>query len=500
MRRLPWLIIVPAAALSVGCWGPDSTPTDVKVAVAPAAVVLAPGGTQAFTATVTGSSDGAVAWTASCGEVAGSGDAVIYTAPLVAGTCTLTATSVDDAAAADTALVTVEAVAPGGVVWLRQIGAGEGTYTGVADVFVDAADHVLVAGITNGDLAGASAGGADAFVAKFDGDGVEAWRRQFGTGVTDWASAVAVDAGGRVYVTGYTAGDLDGTDAGRAFLVAFDADGEELWRRQFGATRDDYGLGVVADGGGSIFVTWYAAAFREGVPRAFVSKFDAFGTEVWRRAYGERFPFSASAVDARGRVRVTGDDGDAGVFVVIFDAAGSEVDRTLIAVPDRVENLTVRVDGRLWATGSTLLGEDGGVLDAFEGFVTAFEPAGTVAWRRQFGLEQSSVQPEAVAVNDDGRVLVAGSVEWPGSVGGDWTDVLLVSFDATGEELWRRRFAATVRTGAWASDAAFDTSGSPVVVGGTLGTLEPVSIEPAATVLPIDEVVDSEAFILKLTP
>ena len=81
----------------------------VGVTLEPASVALPVGGTQSLTATVTGSVDTSVTWSATCGSVAGGGNTVVYSAPGVAGSCTVTATSSADPSKSASASVTVTA-------------------------------------------------------------------------------------------------------------------------------------------------------------------------------------------------------------------------------------------------------------------------------------------------------------------------------------------------------------------------------------------------------
>ena len=72
-------------------------------------------------------------------------------------------------------------------------------------------------GYTNGDFDGSHAGNTtdDAFVVKYDPDGNREWLRQFGVpALADRGYAIATDATGNVYVTGYTRGNLAGTNQG----------------------------------------------------------------------------------------------------------------------------------------------------------------------------------------------------------------------------------------------------------------------------------------------
>jgi len=87
------------------------TPQAVAVSISPASATLAANGTAGFTAVVTGTANTGVAWTATCGTIAGAGATVAYTAPAEAGTCDVTAVSVADPTKSATARVTVEAAA-----------------------------------------------------------------------------------------------------------------------------------------------------------------------------------------------------------------------------------------------------------------------------------------------------------------------------------------------------------------------------------------------------
>ena len=79
-------------------------PGPVQVSVAPTNVTLQPGGQQWFTATVTGTSNSAVTWSATGGTINSSG---LYTAGNSAGNFTVTATSAADSARKATATVII---------------------------------------------------------------------------------------------------------------------------------------------------------------------------------------------------------------------------------------------------------------------------------------------------------------------------------------------------------------------------------------------------------
>ena len=85
-----------------------SDPATVSVSVSPASATTTTNGTAQFSATVTGSTNTAVTWTATGGSVSSTG---MFTAPSTAGTYTITATSAADTSKSASASVNVSAPA-----------------------------------------------------------------------------------------------------------------------------------------------------------------------------------------------------------------------------------------------------------------------------------------------------------------------------------------------------------------------------------------------------
>lgn len=155
---------------------------------------------------------------------------------------------------------------------------------------------VYVAGATEGSLPGASSQGEwDAVLAKLDADGSQLWFRQFGTAATESARDVAVALDGTVWVVGQTAGALGGASLGGtdAYLARFSADGELEWVRQFGSDADDFAYKVDVDAAGRVVVAGTTSgdmAGRRGAGRnVFVATFDHAGEQVWLAQFGLSF-------------------------------------------------------------------------------------------------------------------------------------------------------------------------------------------------------------------
>lgn len=219
-------------------------------------------------------------------------------------------------------------------------------------VATNAAGEVYIAGTTAGSMPGnVSAGGLDVFVAKIDADGNVLATKQFGTGVDDVNAGLATDAGGNVYVAGYTGGSL-GPVAGRLydpFLVRYDASlNVNLGPLQLESHLQDYTTGLAVDPSGNVFITGYTNGnfgFGGGVGTnadpstntydLFVAKYNAAGTLQWTRELGTNTDDKAYAVatDAAGSAFVAGytlgaldgnvNAGSSDMLVIKYDALGN---------------------------------------------------------------------------------------------------------------------------------------------------------------------------------
>lgn len=209
--------------------------------------------------------------------------------------------------------------AEGDLLWTRQTGTpsddiGHG-------VSIDGFGNVCIAGYTEGDLGAANLGSLDAFVSKYDANGYALWTRQIGTANAEMGTSVAADDLGNVYTSGWTQGDLDGSNAGGpdAFLSKYDAAGDLVWIRQLGTTGEDGSTGMITDIYGNVYISgWTAGVLGDtnaGGHDAFVSKYDARGDLLWTRQIGTPAMEQSSgvAVDGLGNVHIGGfTEGDLG--------------------------------------------------------------------------------------------------------------------------------------------------------------------------------------------
>jgi uncharacterized protein DUF1996 len=291
--------------------------------------------------------------------------------------------------------------ADGSVLWTRQFGS-----SGTDQVFAIAADAkgVTVAGSTDGRLPDQkSAGGVDAFVARFGLGGDQQWLRQFGTRQDDRATAVTIGANG-TFVAGSTAGTFRHRHGGStdAFVARVEGSGDLPWIRQFGTEMADDVAGLYAGGLRLYAVGWTAEPpsedVAEGATDGFVMAFNPGGSPLWRRQISTAGTDRVNAIAARGRALFLAGSTDGSLskeppaggvdaFVAKLDPDGSRYwIRQFGSVTDD-EAVAIGADRKgVYVAGSTTGSlPDGELLGESDGFIRRYLLNGTQTWTRQFG-------------------------------------------------------------------------------------------------------------------
>lgn len=174
--------------------------------------------------------------------------------------------------------------------------------------------------LTFGSTTLSSTANASMFLVKFATDGSPLWARgTTGTGPAD-GTGLAVDPAGNTYATAYFAGTA-GFGEGLAvtsmgsyynyFVAKYDPAGTPQWATQGGGVTDDETRAIAVDALGNSYVTGFQGAlnrFRNSGPEVFVAKYDPAGALQWLETAGGSPDNigNALAVDPRGAVHVTG--------------------------------------------------------------------------------------------------------------------------------------------------------------------------------------------------
>jgi len=253
------------------------------------------------------------------------------------GTADFGGGSITSAGAGDIVLVKYDS--GGNYLWSRRIGGASDDV--VMSLAVDTVTGEFVAGGYFGgsvDFAGGggtpltSAGGNDAFVAKYSSSGTRVWAQRWGSTSDDKTFSVALDALGNVAATGLFTFNVDFgggpianagvAGSGDIFLVKLSPAGLHQWSKGFGSSTalNELGYGVDFDSVGNVLLTGSIAMpvdfgggslSGDGYYNAFLAKFDPAGVHRWSKRYlgGGAGNSNGRAItaDSTGNVLATGD-------------------------------------------------------------------------------------------------------------------------------------------------------------------------------------------------
>jgi hypothetical protein len=292
--------------------------------------------------------------------------------------------------------------------------------------------------------------------------------RYNGPGSTiDEASAIAVDAWGNVYVTGWSTGS--GTEYDYA-TIKYDATGAEQWVARYNGpgNGDDYARAIAVDLLGNVYVTGYSMGVGTYEDYATV-KYSAMGIEQWVARYDGPLSFidaaRAIAVDNVGGVYVTGysDGGNTGI-----DCATVQYDST------GIEQWVVRYDGPsswtdiTWAmsvnsAGSVCVtGFSWGLMTEHNYLTMMYDSLGTEQWVAVYnGPANGNDAAWAISSDSMSNVYVTGWSEDP-STGDDYATL---KYHFSGVQQWVARYDGTGSGADMAWGLTIDNEGNVYVTG-----------------------------------
>jgi chitodextrinase len=332
-----------------------------------------------------------------------------------------------------------------------------------------------------------------------------------GTPANDYGRGVAVDSSGNVYVTGWTAGALDGlANPGGAdvFLAKFNSSGVKQWTRLLGTTGvvqpdagmdfGNYGLNVAVDSTrGYVYVTGYTMAAMDG--QGFVGGRDIFlvrynldGLNKVTRLLGTTQDDAANAVavDVSGNVYIAGytmdgfgvaNAGLKDIVVAKFDASLLQASTWQIgsAGDDIATGVAVSAAGdAVYITGMA-----GGVLpspvagNTYSGggdlFVARFSNAGAIAWTALLGSPQMDAGLAVSVIRNVVNVAGMTGGALPGKTSQGGNDIAVASYNGvTGALFWAEQLGTSEDEAAFGITTDADP-GNLFVAGFTGGNLSP---------------------------
>ncbi len=339
--------------------------------------------------------------------------------------------------------------ATGNLLWVRTI--GDTPSEDLEGMALDALGNVYITGNFQGTLdfdpgpdahpltaTNWSNSNFNPFIVKLDTDGEYVWAKSF-TGGSVESNAIAVDAAGNVYTTGFLGTEID-MDPGvgvynlgalnnnSLFISKLNTDGDFVWAKD--VLNGGTGYAIAVDALGNVYTSGTLGGTADFDPgpgnttltghgdNTFFLKLDASGDFVWAKQLSGPSNFtipSAIAVDASGALYATGyfDDaidfdfvttgiqtlhsaGGIDSYIVKLDALGNFVWATHIgdAADDYGADIQVDAAGNVYATGNfdgiVSIDIGTGTFDMHSNgnadvYILKYAPDGTNSWAASFG-------------------------------------------------------------------------------------------------------------------
>ncbi|UCE19283.1 MAG: T9SS type A sorting domain-containing protein [Gemmatimonadota bacterium] len=300
----------------------------------------------------------------------------------------------------------------------RYNGSGSGDDKASA-IALDANDNVYVTGGSVG------ANGYDFTTMKYDASGVQQWVSRYdGTGGgEDMASAIALDATGNIYITGWSEDSGTSTDF---TTIKYNGSGVQQWVARYdgpGSGWDEpFDLAVHDDG--SLYVVG-AGIGASGSSDITVVKYDGSGNQLWVNRYSKTSAHSsearAMAIDALGNVYIGG-----------------------------------------WTQLTT---DDTG--QSFDCVTLKYTSGGNEEWVADYdGPAGECDRAYGIVLDDEGSVIVSGTSEGDGT----GLDYVTIKYSGTGEEQWVARYDGTGNGDDIALALESDGTGDVYVTGLSMGS------------------------------
>ncbi|MDO1451601.1 SBBP repeat-containing protein [Rhodocytophaga aerolata] len=297
---------------------------------------------------------------------------------------------------------------------------------------------------------------------KYNSNGSEQWVKKLEK-VTleledDKATAMVVDGSGNVYITGSTIGR--GTRADFT-TIKYSPNGAELWTKHYSAAGDDYATAIAVDASGNVYVTGSSFACPENYyPCEYNTSYDYYsnyttvkyspeGIEQWVKQYDSDSYFNdqatSIAIDGSGNIYVTGSAYGANSSTISEDFGTIKYapDGTELWVQryhnqfsdgsnDKATGIAIDVQGEVYVIGTS----NGGGMG--QDFATAkYSSDGRLLWSRIYnGPGNGDDQPVSIKVDASGSVYVAGSSAGSGT----GQDYALVKYATSGTQSWVKRY------------------------------------------------------------
>lgn len=284
----------------------------------------------------------------------------------------------------------------------------------------------------------ASNGSNDFLTVCYNANGLPLWTNRYngpGNG-DDEAASVATDASGKVFVTGFSWGGANADFA----TIAYSSTGTPLWTNRYNGTANsyDYASEVAVDSAGNVYVGGTSSG---GNGDMLVIKYSNAGATLWTTRWnGGSTDFGyAMTADSSGNSYITGRSYNGANYdfaTLKLSSAGAILwtNRYNGTGNDDDSALDVKISG----TGNIVItGSSYGSSGTTDFATIAYSSAGSRLWTNRYnGPGNGNDDAWSVASDQVGNVYVTGPS--PGTGGNK--DYATIAYSGTGTPLWTNRY------------------------------------------------------------
>jgi len=280
----------------------------------------------------------------------------------------------------------------------------------------------------------------------------------------DYASAIAVDNLGNVYVTGSVRDSTIGEDH---LTIKYNSSGIQEWLARYGndssvITNKDKAYAIAVDNSGNTYIA--GTSCNPGTAEDCATlKYNASGDIVWVARYDGSIHNSdeafAIAIDGQRNVYITGwsSDPTLAYLTIKYDSSGAQRWTARYDGPDYEDKATaIAVDGQgnVYVTGWSYSSYTSAAYATIK-----YNSSGDSVWIARYDGGQDDIA-NAIAVDSTGYVYVTGTSEGTSNF-----DYATVKYNPSGGQEWVKRYNGPGHAGDEARAIAADNSGYVYVTG-----------------------------------
>jgi hypothetical protein len=336
-------------------------------------------------------------------------------------------------------------------------------------------------------------GDLDGFVAKFDPLGNLLWATYYGNVGADRPYGIATDAQRNVYIAGTTFSQMGIVTPGAyqtvlespddAFIVKFDENGVRQWGTYYGGNGHEFVSNMTADATGNVFFTGHTRSTNliatpgtykttfSGTEIAFLTKFSTTGNLVWGTYFGGNVVDGGQTVklDNLGNVILAGNArstigiannmpqnmlyGYMDGFLAKFNSSGNIIWSRYVGgnFSDKILSVSVDEFNNIYAVGDTESTDSISTPGAFQvvrgssedGFLIKYNPNGNRLWGTYIGGSSSEYMHASGYIN--GKIFIGGNTDSGNNIAtpnshqsayAGLYDAFVMKFDASGTRDW----------------------------------------------------------------